>query len=283
MSRPLSGSSARRAGDTHLAPAVYDAARGQLLQEQAGRGSRGLTARSLPTSNQIIRVAGSWPQALELVGIEQRIVGAKITGFPVSVMAEVCLDVTGALPTNGALEQFARRAGVPLKRRESSYEAVVSGVRERRKKAGLETPAKVSPKLDPRFLLNEEQIKETKRLLGERTEILLGAADAADESGGGDRSGGRTRDGAANGVGAGAVHGVGAGAVLRRRRKRWTREEVVTALRQYLKELPRGVNATTKHYGATQVGRRDWPSMAVVQRQGIWGELIAEASRKKAG
>lgn len=136
---------ALRLGKKTLRPAEYREERQRMLDKARLSWLHGVEP-VVPSEGQVIRVAGSWDQALEIAGLALRPPdpgGQK--GMAIVDALELCLETFGCLPTSHELERFGKTNGISLARRNERWGFYLTALRQRRQDWGRWTPASPPP------------------------------------------------------------------------------------------------------------------------------------------
>lgn len=223
---------ALRLGKKTLLPADYLAERERMLAD-ARRHYRHQAEPLLPSEGQIVRIAGSWDEALQIAGLAPRpTVGRAHPGVPIVAALELALEAYGCLLTFRELARFAQANGFSLAKKTGRWTDYLAELRAERTDWGKWTPAGYPPaEVRPDYA----------------KPIRLPASFEA----------------------------------VRRRRYRWTKDECVAALARLLAELG-NERLTQRLYLQKRRADPDLPPLTSLQRQGGFGELVAEARKRRA-
>lgn len=134
---------ALRLGLKTLGVADYCVERERILEE-ARRAVRHEGEPLLPTESQILRIAGSWDEALRIAGLERR-QRDDHKGVSVVEALEWALESMGALPTRRELFAFAEANGFSVAWKKTAWPAALAELRRRRAEWGKWTPLEPPP------------------------------------------------------------------------------------------------------------------------------------------
>lgn len=123
---------------------AYDEDRAALLRKSRRRAHGGVALAALhPSSSQIVRVAGSWMEALRWAGVTEPPRAHPPTP-QARVVIEVFLELVGALPQKLMTAALAKAAGISITGMKK-HQAEVESLRAERTRGGLWTPPRVLP------------------------------------------------------------------------------------------------------------------------------------------